>query len=195
MRKLWFCLLAYVSIAWGDEAMELLIGPEEISARIKEVAHQLEEEYRGEPLTIVMVMQGSLCLTADLIRALHIPCSVDFIRASSYGKNGTTPGDLYITGIEQLDLADKNVLVVDDILDTGKTMGTIVAQLKQLGPKSLKSLVLLLKNVPRLPIRYQPDFTLFRIENRFVIGYGLDYKELYRNLPGIYAFVNDKPPL
>ncbi len=194
MKKIWLSLLALASAGWGDDAMELLIGPEEIDARIQEVANQLVEEYRGEPLTIVMIMKGSLCLVADLIRALPIPCTVDAIRASSYGKNGIIPGELYITGIDQLDLADKNVLVVDDILDTGNTMATIVAKLQLLKPKSLKSLVLLLKNVSRLPARHLPDFILFHLENRFVVGYGLDYKELYRNLPGIYAFVGDKPP-
>ena len=140
-----------------------------------------------------MTLKGAICISADLIRHLKVPVQIEFIKASSYGQNGTERGALTIQGVEKLDLTSKNILVVDDIFDTGHTMSGIIAQLQERNPKSLKSLVLLQKKVPR-QIAYLPDYSLFEIENRFVIGYGLDYKEYYRELPGIYAFINDTPP-
>ena len=188
---LFFLLVS--SFCWGDDNIELLISPEEISHKIAEVAATINEEYRGEELTILMVMKGAVCVVVDLMHQLQIPCAVDYIKASSYGQNGTHRGELVVKGLEEIDLKGKNVLVVDDIFDSGHTMSTIVNRLQDKQLKSLKTLVLLLKNVPR-EISYLPDYVLFHIENRFVIGYGLDYKEFYRGLPGIYAFVNDTPP-
>lgn len=193
MKKMVLFFLLMTSFCWGDDDIELLISSEEISHKIAEVAATINEEYRGEELAIIMVMKGAICVSVDLMRHLEIPFTVDYIKASSYGQQGTQRGELVLKGIEKIDLKDKHVLVVDDIFDSGHTMSTIVNSLQKKQMKSLKTLVLLLKNVPR-EISYLPDYILFHIENRFVIGYGLDYKEFYRGLPGIYAFVNDTPP-
>lgn len=171
--------------------LELLISKEEIRNKIAEAAIQLDAQYAGRQITIVMIMKGSICLVADLIRQFHCPCSIEFIQAASYGARGTSSGELKITGLEQLDLASKDVLVIDDIYDSGKTLVEVMHRVKQKHPHSLKSLVLLSKKVPR-ESAYVPDFVLFDIENLFVVGYGLDYKELYRGLPGVYALHLEK---
>jgi hypoxanthine phosphoribosyltransferase len=168
--------------------LELLISEKSILAKITEIAKQLDQDYRGKELTVVMIMKGAICLVADLIRQLHVPCSLEFVQGSSYGKRGMARGKLSIFGIERINLAKKHVLIVDDIFDSGKTLSEVVTQLKKQEPKSLKSLVLLSKNVPR-KTKYTPDYVLFEIEDRFVVGYGLDYKERYRGLPGVYALM------
>jgi len=192
MKNLTIIFLFVFSLCYGNDNIELLIGPDEIEQEISAVASQINEDYRGEELTILMVMKGAICVSADLIRHLRIPFTIEYMRASSYGQRGTSHGELRISGIDDLDLASKNVLVVDDIFDTGNTMTKVVAELEKKHPKSLKTLVLLVKKVPR-ETTYLPDYCVFEIENRFVIGYGLDYKEFYRGLPGIYAFINDVP--
>lgn len=181
------------TMCWSDDNFDLLLAPDVISQRISEVAAQIDSDYEGEELAVVLIMKGAFVVAADLVRQLHIPCTIEYVKASSYGKNGMKGGELYIDGIERLNLIGKNVLLVDDIFDTGKTMSTLVQKFQVLQPKSLKTLVLLVKDVTRT-ISYLPDYTMFNIKNRFVIGYGLDYKEYYRGLSGIYAFVNDTPP-
>lgn len=188
MKKFVLFFLFLVSTCFGQEHLELLIGPEEIAQKIQQVANQINQEYEGKELTVILVMKGSICVGADFIRQLTIPCTLDCMKASSYGQNGMTSGELKISGIDHLDLKDKHVLVIDDIFDTGKTMSTIIQQLQARQPKSLKSLVLLVKNVPR-KITYRPDYILFEIEDHFVVGFGLDYKEYYRGLPGIYQVI------
>lgn len=156
--------------------------------KIAEIALKLESEYRGKELTIVMIMKGAICLVADLIRHLQIPCSIEFIQTSSYGQRGTKRGELAIFGLENIQLAKKHVLVLDDIFDSGATLTEVMKRLKAQEPKSIKSLVLLSKKVPR-KTEYNPDYVLFEIEDRFVVGYGLDYKEHYRGLPGVYVLM------
>ena len=124
---------------------------------------------------------------ADLIRALKTPCTIECVKASSYGQLGVKRGELTITGLDRVDLTSKNVLVVDDIIDSGETMSRVFSELNKKNPKSIKSLVLLSKKVPRT-VSFIPDYVLFEIEDLFVIGYGLDYKEFYRGLPGVYFF-------
>jgi len=166
--------------------LELLISDHAIHERIKEVCAQLDQDYADQEITVVMIMKGALCLVADLIRLIHLPCSIEVIQSSSYGERGVVRGGLTLSGIEKLTLQEKHVLLVDDIFDSGITLSTIAALLEEKSPKSLKSLVLLSKNVPH-KTTYRPDYVLFEIEDRFVVGYGLDYKEYYRGLPGIYA--------
>lgn len=169
--------------------MDLLISQENIAEKIKEVAHFLNKEYENREVTIIIVMKGAICLAADLIRHLTFAFGIECIKASSYGHGGIVRGELAIQGIENLDLTSKDILVIDDIFDSGSTMKAIIDKLQILRPKTLKSLVLLLKKVPR-KTEYLPDYVLFEVENLFVVGYGLDYKERYRGLPGIYSGLN-----
>lgn len=166
--------------------LDLLIPHEEIQDKIAKIATQLETDYNREEIVIVMIMKGAICLVADLMRAISSPCLIESIQASSYGNQGKIRGNLQIKGIEALELTSKNVLIVDDIFDSGNTLFQVHQALAEKNPKSLKSLVLLSKNVSCLD--YQPDYILFSIEDRFVVGYGLDYKEYHRGLKGIYLF-------
>ncbi|HSX03552.1 MAG TPA: hypoxanthine phosphoribosyltransferase [Rhabdochlamydiaceae bacterium] len=188
MKKLALFSLCVSSLCFGNESLELLISPEDIKEKIQQTAKKLDAEYDNEEVTVVMVMKGAVCLAADLIRELHVPAALEYMKASSYGGR-MDRGELKITGIDHLDLNGKNVLVVDDIFDSGATMEGVLAKLQEKNPKSLKSLVLLMKNVPHATT-YRPDYVLFEIEDRFVIGYGLDFNEYYRGLPGVYAFKN-----
>lgn len=167
-------------------SFELLISKEEIRQKIACVAKLLNEQYKERQLTIIMVMKGAFCLVSDLIKELNMPCVIEAVTASSYGERGTKRGDLTLKGIEEIDLQGKDILVIDDVFDSGATMSAIVSQLQEKRPRSLQSLVLLAKKVEH-KVNYYPDYVLFEIENQFVVGYGLDYKELYRNLPSIYV--------
>lgn len=168
--------------------LELLISEQSILEKIAGVAKLINAEYRDNELTIVMIMKGAICLVADLIRHVRVPCSIEFIQTSSYGAKGTKRGELTISGLEKIVLEKKHVLVVDDIFDSGVTLSEVMSRIEGQNPKSLKSLVLLLKKVPH-KTEYLPDYVLFEIEDRFVVGYGLDYKEHYRGLPGVYALM------
>jgi len=164
---------------------QVLISRDQIHYRVKEIAQQINQEYQGKEVTLIGVLKGALYVAGDLMSEITVPCSIEFVQASSYGQNGTTAGALTVQGLENLSLKDRHIILVDDIFDTGKTMTVIKDQLLLQEPASLKTLVLLLKNRPR-SISATPDYVLFPIEDEFVIGYGLDYKELYRGLPGIY---------
>ena len=168
-----------------------LISEDSIVAKIAAVARELDAHFQGKEITIVMIMKGAICLVADLIRHLSTAFSLEFIQASSYGKNGTSRGELLIFGLENIDLVDKHVLVIDDIFDSGVTLSEVMKRIELQKPASLRSLVLLAKKVPR-KTDYRPDYVLFEIEDRFVVGYGLDYKERYRGLPGIYALLMEE---
>jgi hypoxanthine phosphoribosyltransferase len=173
--------------------LELLIPEEAIQNRIQEIAETLDAEYEGKEILLVMIMKGSLLLVADLIRKLTTQLSIEFVSCSSYGAAGTVRGRLRVNGIEQIDAQGKHLLVVDDIFDSGYTLHEVVSRLQGANPASLKTLVLLSKSVPR-KVPYKPDYVLFEIEDRFVVGYGLDYKERFRGLPGVYALLLENLP-
>ncbi len=164
-----------------------LITENQIADKIRETATQIKQDYKGKDLVIIMVMKGALCIVADLIRELDLPLDLEFVQCSSYGARGTERGELEVLGLDRLKIHNRDVLVVDDIFDTGHTMGTLLDALKEKKPHSIKSLVLLAKNVPHIS-DYRPEYVLFDIENLFVVGYGLDYKERYRGLSGIYVY-------
>ena len=149
------------------------------------MASAVSERYGEAPLTIVAVMTGSLVLLADLIRSLTMPVRVSLIQASSY-RGGTEPDALWIRDNMMLDIADRDVLVLDDIFDTGKTLEGVLASVARMRPRSVASAVLLHK-VGRAQVAIRPDFIAFDIPDEFVVGYGLDYQDLYRNLPYLAA--------
>ena len=188
-----FLLAAPFCYSADSNNLDLLISSDEIQVKIKEAAQQVSKDYEGKQLTIVMLMKGAICVTADLIRNIEIPFKLEYLKASSYGHNGMKSGELNIEGLDNLDIGGRDVLLVDDIFETGKTVLGVIEKLNKKNPKSLKTLLLLVKDIPR-KTSYRPDYVLFDIEDRFVIGYGLDYKEFYRGLPGIYAFPDNIPP-
>ena len=172
--------------ATPSEQLELLLSPQKINKKVQRVGKELNARYAGKEVTLIMVMKGAVCIAADLMRELKVPVTVEYIKASSYGARGATPGELSIIGLENLKIEGKEVLLVDDIFDTGNTLTGLVARLKEKNPKSLTTLVLLRKKMQRTGT-VVPDYVLFDIENLFVVGYGLDYKERHRHLPGVYV--------
>ncbi len=166
-------------------SLEVLIDEGQISSKIEKIAADLDKEYSEDGVVVIGILKGSLCIVADLIRQLKCPHSVEFVRCPSYGSRGRVRGELTVKELGRLKIEGKNVLIVDDIFDSGTTLATVVSKIKEKKPSSIKSLVLLSKNIAR-EISYKPDYALFTIDQDFVVGYGLDYKEYFRGLKGIY---------
>lgn len=165
--------------------MEVLIPAERIRDRLDELAREVVAAYGGRPVTVVGILTGCVVFMADLIRRIDLPLRVAFLTASSYRGEATTPGKLVIRDeLLPPDIAGRDVLLLDDILDTGKTLTRVVAHLIDLGAASVKVGVLLRK-VGRQEVPFEPDFVGFTIPDKFVIGYGLDYNDEYRHLPFI----------
>jgi hypoxanthine phosphoribosyltransferase len=164
--------------------MKTLLTREQLRDGVAQMARDIAECYHGRPLTVVGVLTGSLVLVADLIRLLPMPVRLGMISASSYRGATTTRGELAIQDEMLLDIAQRDVLLVDDIFDTGHTLVEVMKAMRAYGPKSLRSAVLLRKS-GRQEVDYAPDFMAFEIPNEFVVGYGLDYHDMYRNLPEI----------
>jgi hypoxanthine phosphoribosyltransferase len=159
----------------------VLITERQIARRIRKMSRQIEQDYRGRELVVVSLLNGTVMFLADLIRHLSLPLRLDFIGVSSYGA-GTTSGELIFTKELRIDVRGRDVLLVDDILDTGRTMKRVIGKLRGLHPRRLRTCVLLDKPSRRVE-RVQADYVGFTIPDLFVIGYGLDYAERYRNLP------------
>ena len=178
-----------IDVCGGFGDVKTLITEQVVQDRVAEMASQINESYAGQPLTLIGILTGSLVLVADLIRQLSMPLRVGVVQASSY-RGETTRGDLVINSELMPDIEKRHVLLVDDIFDTGHTMVRVVAEVNRLGPKSVKSAVLLSK-LGRQEVDAQPDFVGFEIPDEFVVGYGLDYRDAYRNLPFVAALEAD----
>ncbi|MEI6525007.1 MAG: hypoxanthine phosphoribosyltransferase [Planctomycetota bacterium] len=161
--------------------MKVLIDQEQIRRGIDQLGAKLNAQYGPEPITVVAIMTGSLVMLADLIRCLEMPLRISLIRASSY-RGGVSAGELHVEEIQRLDIQDRDVLLIDDIYDTGKTLFEVSKRLKELRPRSLKTAVFLNKQGTS-QVQLKPDYSVFDIPNQFVVGYGLDYDDYYRNLP------------
>ena len=166
--------------------MKTLLTEQELRTGVEQMAQAISDEYGERPLTIVTVLTGSLVVVADLIRKLRMPMRVGVIEASSYGGATTTRGELTVNAELTLDLAGRDVLLVDDIFDTGHTLVRVVEKMSELSPRSVRTAVLLRKR-GRQEVQVEPDFVAFDIPDEFVVGYGLDYDDLYRNLPYLAA--------
>ncbi|HUG70466.1 MAG TPA: hypoxanthine phosphoribosyltransferase [Pirellulaceae bacterium] len=160
--------------------MKTLLSEDELQSGVVRMASEIAAAYGKQPLTIVGVLTGSVVLLADLIRQLDMPLRVGVLQASSY-RSGTNRSQLTINSEMMLNVAGRDVLVVDDIFDTGHTLVEVVAKLKELAPTSVKTAVLLRKH-GRQEVDFNPEFVAFEIPNEFVVGYGLDYADQYRNL-------------
>ncbi len=172
------------------ETPRQLVSKEKIAERIEFLGKQITEEYQGKDLTIVCIMKGCIPFVADLMRHIDIPFKLDTIHASSYHGGTDSCGTVIILQDSTIDIKDKYVIIVDDILDTGRTMKKIVDGFKERGPKDIKVCVLLDKPSRRVESIYS-DYSGFQIPNKFVVGYGLDYNEYYRNLPYIGVLGSD----
>ena len=164
--------------------MDILIPAERIQQRLGELAAQIAADYRGQPVTIVGVLTGSLMFLADLMRRLDLPLRIALIQASSYRGAATRPGELHVQSDLLPDRRGRHSLILDDILDTGHTLDHLTRHLHGLGAASVRVAVLLRKQGRQL-VPLEPDYCGFEIPDGFVVGYGLDYNDEYRNLPYI----------
>ena len=166
--------------------MKIMLGKEQLHDGVSRMAQDIEAAFEGRHLTIIGVLTGSVVLVADLIRLIDQPMRVGVIQASSYRGATTERGELIINSELMLDITGRDVLLVDDIFDTGHTLTRVVKKLQEFKPKSIRSAVLLRKE-GRKEADYEPDFVAFTIPDEFVVGYGLDYEDMYRNLPYLAA--------
>ena len=161
---------------------EVLVSEEQIQAKVRELGARISVDYAGRQLTLVSVLKGSLPFMADLMRSITVPVRIDLMEVSSYGGSSTeSSGLVRILKDLSASIADEDVLLVEDIIDTGLTLNYLVRYLRGKGPASLRICTLLDKPARRL-VEIPVDYTGFTIEDRFVVGYGLDFGEFYRNL-------------
>ena len=172
---------AVVPDQWGRNVESVLITETQLARRIRLMARQIESDYAGRELVIVALLNGTVLFLADLVRNISLPLRLDFMGVSSYGA-GTESGELVFTKELRLDVRGRDVLLVDDILDTGRTMTRVLGRLRELQPREIKTCVLLDKPERRVEAVHA-DYVGFTIPNEFVVGYGLDFAEKYRNLP------------
>lgn len=166
------------------EAVRVLLKEEEVEKRICEVAEMINRDYAGKQVHLICILKGGVFFTCELAKRLTVPVSMDFMSVSSYGGDTKSSGVIKI--VKDLDepLRDKNVIVVEDIVDSGRTLSYLLDMLKARGPKSM-ALCTLLDKPDRRVIDVKVDYTGFQIPDEFVVGYGLDYDQRYRNLPYI----------
>ncbi len=166
-----------------NEAVEkILISEEEIAKKIEELADKISGDYKGKELLCIGILKGSVVFLSDIIRKISIPLSIDFMTVSSYGFSTETSGELKIKKDLDTDIKGKNVLIIEDIIDSGVTLSKLVNLLKERGPESVEICALLNKPERRIA-KVDAKYIGFEIPNEFIIGYGLDYAEKYRELP------------
>jgi len=170
-----------------EEPKTVMISADELQRRVKELAAEIRRDYAGDAeLHLVSVLKGAFIFLGDLIRALDRQVTIDFMALSSYGKSTTSSGEVRLLKDLDSGLEGRHVIIVEDIVDTGLTLAYLQEILHARGPKSLKTACLLSKPSRRV-VEVKVDYTGFVIEDRFVVGYGLDYAEQYRNLPYLGA--------
>lgn len=171
----------------GHKRQKTLFTREEITAKVEEMGIEISKDYEGKDLVVLSLLRGSFIFTANLVRELTVPVEVDFMTTSSYGNNEESSGLVEIVHDVRTDIKGKDVLVVDDIMDSGYTLKHVVNHLKDKSPNSIKVAVLLDKP-SRRQVDIVPDYTGFTIPDVFIVGYGLNYGDFYRNIPYIFTF-------
>lgn len=167
--------------------LNLLIKRDDIERRVKELGQEISSKYRdSEELIVIGLLKGAFVFMADLVREIELPLRIDFLWVSSYGDRMESSGSIKIVKDLDADIEGKRVLLVDDILDTGLTLKEIYEFLKIKNPESLETCIFLDKK-GRRKVDFNADYVGFEVPNKFLVGYGLDWGELGRNLPGIYA--------
>lgn len=166
------------------ELGEILVTAQQIRQRTKELGKEISQVYQGEEIYVISIINGAIIFTSDLVRTISNPVWLDCIRVSSYFNSTTTEQEPRIIDDLRIDVEGRHVLIIDDILDTGKTISKVTGIIRKMGPASLRSCMLLVKKGTRA-VPYTADFIGFTIPNKFVVGYGLDFAGRYRNLPVI----------
>ena len=163
---------------------EVLISREQLADKVAELGKQISEDYKGEELFLIGILKGSVPFMADLMRAISLDVEMDFMSVSSYGSGTKTSGVVRILKDLDSDIAGKNVLIVEDIIDSGLTFAYLKEYLAKRGPKSIK-IVTMLSKPARRKADIEADYTGFVVDDKFIVGYGLDIDQKYRNLPYI----------
>ena len=169
---------------FDNDIQEVLFSEEQLKNRVQEIARQITADYQGKEIMLISVLRGSFVFMADLCRAIDLPCTLDFMAVSSYGKGTKSSGQVQITKDLSEDITDRHIIVVEDILDSGNTLSYLLKILENRHPASIRLCTLLDKPDRRVkPV--QVHYSGFTLPDAFVVGYGLDYAEKYRNLPYI----------
>jgi len=169
---------------------EILCSEEDIKKRLQELGQQISLDYGDKNLYVISLLKGSFIITADLVRELTIPVKINFITTSSYGHSEESSGNVEIVSDINEDLTGYDILVVDDIADSGLTMKFVLDHLKNKNPNSIRSCVLLDKP-ERRRVELEPDYIGFTIPDKFVVGYGLNYGDYYRNIPYVFVVTDE----
>ena len=169
----------------------IIISKDEIQRKVKETGMLISKKYDGKPLLLVSILKGAFIFLADLCREITIPCEIGFMRVKSYYEGTSSSGDVKILMDIDQDIRNYHVIIVEDIIDTGRTLCDVVEKLKERDPLSLEVITLLDKPERRVT-DFKADMSLFTIPDLFVVGYGLDYGEKYRNLPYIAEYSEGK---
>jgi hypoxanthine phosphoribosyltransferase len=169
----------------GQEHLKVLLRSSAVQKRVREIGLQISKDYKGQRVHLIGVLKGAAIFLSDLIRQIRIDVSLDFMAVSSYGKGSHTSGQVRLIKDLDTSIEGLNVIVVEDILDTGLTLGYLLRVLQQRKPKSIRIAALLDKPERRIKKDVKADYVGFQIPNEFVVGYGLDYAERYRNLKDV----------
>lgn len=166
------------------DIQEVLFSEEQLRKKVKEIGKQIQQDYAGKEIMLIAVLRGSFVFMADLCRAIDLPCTLDFMSVSSYGKGTSSSGQVQITKDLSEDISGRHIIVVEDILDSGNTLSYLLKVLENRHPASIRLCTLLDKPDRRVK-HVDVHYCGFSIPDAFVVGYGLDYAEMYRNLPYI----------
>lgn len=177
-------------LMYDNEVIKVLIDEPTLKKKVKELGAQITEDYRDTDLVLISVLRGSFIFVADICRELKVPVVFDFMAVSSYGDSKVSSGIVRITKDLEFSIEGREVLIIEDIVDSGRTLNYLVKNLKARSPKNIEVCALLDKNVPR-KMENRVKYKGFDIPNKFVVGYGLDYSEKYRNIPFIGCIENE----
>jgi len=167
------------------EKIRVLLSEDEVDRRINEIAEQINRDYEGRELHLICILKGGVFFTCELAKRITVPVSMDFMSVSSYGDDTKSSGVVRIAKDLDEPLAGRHVMIVEDIIDSGRTLAYLIEVLKQRGPADIRLCTLLDKPERRVKKQVRVDYTCFTIPDEFVVGYGLDYAQKYRNLPFI----------
>ncbi len=168
-----------------DDKIRILLSEEEVAARVKEIAEEISRDYEGKPLHLICILKGGVFFTCELAKRINLPLTMDFMSVSSYGAGTVSSGIVKITKDLDDPIEGKDVLIVEDIIDSGNTLAYLIEVLKQRNPNSIELCTLLDKPERRVKDQVKVKYTCFTVPDQFIIGYGLDYDQIYRNLPYI----------
>ncbi|HBD01088.1 MAG TPA: hypoxanthine phosphoribosyltransferase [Lachnoclostridium sp.] len=168
-----------------DDKIRILLSEEEVAARVKEIAEKISKDYEGKPLHLICILKGGVFFTCELAKRINLPLTLDFMSVSSYGAGTVSSGIVKITKDLDEPIEGKDVLIVEDIIDSGNTLAYLIEVLKQRNPNSIELCTLLDKPERRVKDQVKVKYTCFTVPDQFIVGYGLDYDQIYRNLPYI----------